>query len=91
MKHTADRALIALRGLLALLQEKFEQMVASELEAWYFTIKTFKTCQFNESRFVICRLKSQHNCSGGNARNKHVSWMMLYLIYLFIADTKSTV
>jgi len=27
-KHTADRALIVLGGLLALLQERFEQMVA---------------------------------------------------------------
>jgi len=46
----------------------------SKLEAWNFTIKTFKTCQFNESKLFICRLKSEHKCSGENARNMHVSW-----------------
>jgi len=49
----------------------------SKVEAWNFTVKTFKTCHFNESRLFICRLKSQHNCSGENTRNMHVSWMML--------------
>jgi len=37
--------------------------------------QTFKTSQFNESRLFICRLKSEHNCSGENARNMHISWM----------------
>ena len=89
-KPTADRDLIALKGFLALLQDKFmsKWWHWSELEPWYFTIKTFKTCQCNESRLVICRLKSEHNCSGKNARNKHVSWVMLYkqgaLKYLYI-------
>ena len=50
----------------------------SKVEAWNFTIKTFKTCEFNESRFFICRLKSEHSCSRENAGNVHVSWMMHY-------------
>jgi len=41
----------------------------SKVEAWNFTIKTFKSCQFNESRLFICRLKSEHNRLGENARN----------------------
>jgi len=57
----------------------YGQMVAMiKVEAWNFTIKTFKTCQFNESRLFICRLKYEHNCSRENAGNVHVSWMMLY-------------
>jgi len=48
-----------------------------DLEAWNFTIKTFETWHFNESKLSICRLKSEHKCSGENARNMHVSWMML--------------
>jgi len=56
-KHTTDRALIALRGLLALLQERFMRKWWhwSKVTAWNFTIKTFETCQFNESRRFICR------------------------------------
>jgi len=38
--------------------------------------KTCQTCQFNENILFICRLKSEHNWSGKNARHKHVSWMM---------------
>jgi len=70
----------ALRGLLALLQERFmsKWWHWSKVEAWNFTIKTFKTCQFNESKLFICRIKSEHNCSGENASNMHVSWMMLW-------------
>jgi len=44
------------------------------LELYY---QIFKTFQFNESKLFICRLKSEHNFSGENARNMHVSWMML--------------
>ena len=62
--------------------EVHEQMVKwwhwSKIEAWNFTIKTFETCHRNESRFLICRLKSEHSFSGENARNMHVSWMMLW-------------
>jgi len=56
-KHTADRALIALRGLIALLQERFmsKWWYLSKVEAWNFTIKTFETSQFNETRLFICR------------------------------------
>jgi len=65
------------RGLPALLQEKFmsKWWHWSKVEAWNFTIKTFKTCEFNE---INCWLKSEHSCSGENDRNIHVSWMMLY-------------
>jgi len=54
-KHTAHRALIALRGLLAVLQERFmsKWWHCSEVEARKFTIKTFRICQFNESRLFI--------------------------------------
>jgi len=45
---------------------------SASLELYY---QTFKTCQFNESSLFICRLKSEHTCSGENARNMHVSWM----------------
>jgi len=56
----------------------YEQMVALiQVEAWNFTIETFKSCQISESRLFVCRLKSKHSCSGENARNMHVSWMML--------------
>jgi len=55
-----------------------QQMVAMiqtrSLELYY---QIFKTFQFNESKLFICRLKSEHNFSGENARNMHVSWMML--------------
>jgi len=69
----------ALRGLpSAYARQAYEQMMALiPAEAWNFTIKTFKTSQFNESRLFICRIKSEHICSGENARNMHVSWMML--------------
>jgi len=65
-KLTADHALMALRGSLVLLQERFirKWWHWSEVEAWNFTIKTFKTCRFNENRLFICRLKSEYNCSG---------------------------
>jgi len=47
----------------------------SKVEAWNFTIKT---CQFSERSLFICRLKSEHNCSGEkNARNMYVSWTVL--------------
>jgi len=50
----------------------------SKVEAWNFTIKTFKICQFNGNRPFVCRLKSEHNCSGESARNMKILWMMLW-------------
>jgi len=75
-RHIADRALVPLRGLPALLQKRFmsKWWNWSKVEA---TIKTFEPCQFYETRLFICRLKSEDNCSGKNARNMHVSWMTL--------------
>jgi len=62
----------------AFAKKVYEQMVAliqsRRLELHY---QTFKTCQFNEYRLFIYRLQSEHNCSGENARNMHVSCMML--------------
>jgi len=45
----------------------------SKQEASNFTINNFKTCQFNDSKLSICRLKSEQICWGKNARNMHVS------------------
>ena len=57
----------------------YEQIVALiQSRSLELYCQNFKTCQFNESRLFICRLKSEYNCSGENARNMHVSWMMLY-------------
>ena len=59
--------------------ERFASAFAGKkVEAWNFTSKTFKTCQFNESRLFSFRLKSEHNWSGEKARNMHVSRIMLY-------------
>ena len=59
-------------------RQVYEQMMAYiQSRNWNFTIETYKTRQFNESRLFICRIKSEHICSGENARNMHVSWMML--------------
>jgi len=30
--------------------------------------------RFNESRIFICRLKSEHHCSGKNSKHMHVLW-----------------
>jgi len=38
------------------------------LEIYYK--QTFKTCQFNESRLSICRLKSEHNYLGKEVPEK---------------------
>jgi len=61
----------------AFARKVYEEMVALiQSRSLEFTVKTFKTRQFNESKLFICRLKSEHNCSGENSRNMYVSWMM---------------
>ena len=52
--------------------------VSSNVEAWNFSKKTFKTCQLHESRLCICRLKSEHNYSEKRARKMQVLWIMLW-------------
>jgi len=62
----------------AFARKVYEQMVALlQSRSLEFYHQNFKTCQFNETRFITCRLKSEHNYSGENARNMRVSWMML--------------
>jgi len=69
---SCSRAILGIERLTSAFARKvYEQMVAlmqCTVEAWNFTIKTFKTCQFMESTLF---------CSEENARNMHVSCMML--------------
>jgi len=77
-EHTAYRTLMTSRFSQAVLQVSFTNKwwFWSKVEAWTKK-KTFKTSQLNASRLFLCRLKSEHKCSGKSARLRHVLWMML--------------
>jgi len=46
----------------------------SIIEVWNFTIKTFKTYEFNESSFFICRFESELDCSVKEDKGAFCEW-----------------
>jgi len=78
--HTAFRALIASRLSQGLQQDNFTSKwwLWSKAEAWNFTKNDLLNLSIQWNQTFVCRLKSEHNCSGKNFRQMHVLWIKLF-------------
>jgi len=78
MTSYSSAILVIERFTTAYARQIYEQMMAliqiRSLELHYQNLQNL-SIQWKET--FICRIKSEHICSGENARNMHASWMML--------------